>query len=69
MISGMVFIIKAGMLSGEFYFQAALLLLASVVMALWPDWAHLVFGIAAAIAFFVPGFRYERRRRLSQPAE
>lgn len=60
-IAAMVFAIKAGMLSGVFYVQAIALLIASVVMALYPSWAHLVFGIVAAACFFVPGYQYARR--------
>ncbi len=63
-ISAMVFIIKAGMLSGVFYFQAAALLAATILMALLPQHAHLIFGIVAAACFFIPGFKYARRRRL-----
>ena len=60
-IAAMVFVIKAGMLSGVFYIQAVALLLASVVMALYPPWSHLIFGIVAASCFFVPGYQYARR--------
>jgi serine/threonine-protein kinase len=62
-ISAMVFMIKASMLSGAFYIQAAALLLASLLMALYPDEAHLIFGIVAAGCFFIPGYRYAARRR------
>jgi predicted Ser/Thr protein kinase len=61
-ISAMVFVIKAGMLSGAFYLQAAALLLTSLLMAIWPSWAHLIFGIVVALSFFIPGFQYARRR-------
>ena len=67
-ISSMVFIIKAGMLSGVFYFQAAALLAATIPMALMPQHAHLIFGIVAAACFFVPGFKYARLRRLEGSA-
>ena len=67
-ISAMVFIIKAGMLSGVFYFQAAALLLATIPMALIPQHAHLIFGIVSALCFFVPGFKYARRRRAESSA-
>jgi serine/threonine-protein kinase len=67
-ISAMVFIIKAGMLSGAFYFQAAALLAAAIPMALMPRYAHLIFGIVAAACFFVPGFKYARLRRLEGSA-
>lgn len=63
-ISASVFIIKAGMFSGLFYFQAAALLATAVVMAIVPRYAHLVFGIVAALCFFIPGFQYQRRRRV-----
>ncbi|MDG2223086.1 MAG: serine/threonine-protein kinase [Rubripirellula sp.] len=61
-ISAMVFIIKAGMLNGVFYIQAIALLFASFLMALMPPYAHLIFGIVSAACFFVPGFKYSRRR-------
>jgi len=62
-VSASVFIVKAGMLSGAFYVQSAALLLTAVAMALAPRWAHLIFGVVAAGCFFVPGLKYERRRR------
>lgn len=62
-ISAMVFIVKAGTLSGAFYAQAAALLGTSVLMAVYPDLAHLIFGIVAAGCFFIPGFKYAKRRR------
>ena len=61
-ISAMVFIIKGGMLSGAFYVQAVALLLTTVLMALMPQYAHLLFGIVSAGCFFFPGFKYARRR-------
>jgi serine/threonine-protein kinase len=61
-ISAMVFIIKAGMLSGAFYVQAAALLAASLLMALVPQHSHLIFGIVSAACFAFPGFKYARRR-------
>jgi serine/threonine-protein kinase len=63
-ISSMVFIIKAGILSGEFYLQAIALLITAGLMTVFPAYAHLLFGFVAAGCFFVPGFKY-RRRRLS----
>ncbi len=61
--SGMVFLIKAGMLSGTFYIQAAALFLSSFAMARWPEFAHTIFGIVSAACFFVPGWKYYRQRR------
>lgn len=62
-ISAMVFIVKAGMLSGVFYIQATALLAASVAMALYPEYSHPIFGVVAATCFFVPGFKYARQSR------
>nr|WP_315850166.1 serine/threonine-protein kinase [Rhodopirellula maiorica] len=62
-VTAMVFLIKAGMLTGAFYVQAVALLVASVLMALYPPWAHLIFGIVGGGSFFVPGYQYARRRR------
>lgn len=62
-ISAMVFVIKAGMLSGAFYVQAVALLLCAVAMAVVPKWGHLMFGFVSAACFFIPGFQYERRSR------
>jgi serine/threonine protein kinase len=61
-VSAMIFIIKASMLSGAFYIQAVTLLVTSVLMAIAPQYAHLIFGVIAAGCFFFPGFKYRRRR-------
>ncbi len=62
-ISAMVFVIKAGMLSGVFYIQAFALLLCAIAMAVLPQWGHLIFGFVSAACFFIPGFQYARRSR------
>jgi serine/threonine-protein kinase len=61
-IAGIVFTVKAGMLSGEFYASAALLFLTVVPMALWPEYGPLMFGMVTAWCFFVPGLKYHRQR-------
>lgn len=61
-ITGMVFMIKAGILTGAFYVQAACLFLTSVAMAFFPQFAHLIFGVVAATCFLVPGLKYYRLR-------
>jgi eukaryotic-like serine/threonine-protein kinase len=61
-ISGMVFLIKAGILSGVFYFQATALFASTIPMAVFPQVSHLIFGVVAAICFFVPGLKYYRQR-------
>lgn len=66
--SGGVFLIKAGILSGSFYIQAAVLFLTSLPMARWPDYAHYQFGFIAAACFFFPGWKYYRQRTATQSA-
>src|SRR5262245_10609173 len=62
LVTGMVFLAKAGILSGEFYIWAALLFLTAVPMALYPRYAHFIFGIVSACCFFFPGLKYYRQR-------
>lgn len=61
-ISGMIFLIKAGMLSGAFYVQAIVLFLTAIPMALFPDFAHTLFGFVSGLCFFIPGLKYYRQR-------
>ncbi|MEW4455419.1 serine/threonine-protein kinase [Bremerella sp. JC817] len=61
-ISGMIFLIKGGILTGWFYFQALALFACSIPMAIYPDAAHILFGIVAAGSFFIPGLQYYRQR-------
>lgn len=60
-ISGMVFLIKAGILSGAFYVQAFCLFASSIAMLAFPTSAHLIFGAVAGACFFVPGLKYYRQ--------
>jgi serine/threonine-protein kinase len=62
LIGGMVFTVKAGMLSGSFYVQAAVLFLSAVPMALFPHYAQVLFGVVSAACYFVPGLKYHRQR-------
>lgn len=62
LVSGMVFVVKAGILSGWFYIQAVALFCTAFLMAIFPDYAHLIFGIVAAACFFFPGLKYHRQR-------
>jgi serine/threonine-protein kinase len=61
-IAGVVFVVKAGILSGAFYLSAAAMFLTAVPMALWPRYGPLMFGLMTAVCFFVPGFKYHRQR-------
>jgi serine/threonine-protein kinase len=62
LVTGMVFLAKAGILSGEFYVPAFALFLTSALMAYFPDYAHFIFGIVSAACFFFPGLKYYRQR-------
>lgn len=62
LINGMMFLVKAGILSGAFYLQAAALFATTVAMALAPDYAHFIFGAVGAACFFFPGLKYYRQR-------
>ena len=68
LISGMVFLVKAAILSGRFYFQAVAMFLTGIVMALMPLWPIpdlrlALFGVVSGLSFFVPGWKYHRQRR------
>jgi eukaryotic-like serine/threonine-protein kinase len=60
--NGMLFMIKAGILSGDYYPQAALTFLAVFPMAFLPRFAPLIFGVVASACFFVTGLKYRLRR-------
>ncbi|MFM8734174.1 MAG: serine/threonine-protein kinase [Pirellulales bacterium] len=62
LIAGMVFFVKAGILSGAFYMQSALLFATALVMCLVPRYQHVIFGLVSAVCFFVPGLKYFRQR-------
>ncbi len=62
-IAGMTFVVKGGMLTGAFYFQAAAEFAIAVPMALFPDFGILLFGVVTAGCFFVPGWHYYTRRQ------
>jgi serine/threonine-protein kinase len=69
MIGSMVFVVKAGILSGRFYLQALALALTSFGMAVYPQVAHLMFGVVSGLCFFIPGLKYFRQRYRSQAME
>ena len=66
-INGMVFIVKAGILSGAFYIQAAALFTTSLVMAALQsrgfEYGITLFGLVSAATFFLPGLKYYRQSR------
>ncbi|NIP87332.1 MAG: protein kinase [Planctomycetales bacterium] len=66
LINGIVFTVKAGILSGEFYIHAAALFATAAIMAVLQaygtDLGISLFGIVSAAVFFLPGWKYYRRR-------
>jgi serine/threonine-protein kinase len=64
--AGMVFVFKAGILSGRFYVTAGALFLTAAAMALEPRAAQLMLGTTTALAFLIPGVKYYRMRRRAQ---
>ncbi|MFO0864351.1 MAG: bifunctional serine/threonine protein kinase/MFS transporter [Gemmataceae bacterium] len=67
--AGMIFLVKAGTLSGWFYIAAAACFLTAIPMA-WvgPPISPLMFGAVSAVFFFIPGLKYYRQR-LRQPSQ
>ncbi len=66
LFAGLVFFAKAGILSGVFYIQAAVLFATSLVMCLVPAYQHVIFGLVSGACFFIPGLKYERQRNRSE---
>lgn len=63
LITGMVFFVKAGILTGKFYAQSAALFATAAVMAVYPTYAVAIFGLVSFGCFIVPGLEYYRRQR------
>ncbi len=63
LVNGMVFVVKAGILSGAFYIQAAALFIAAGLMCIFPSIGLLIFGVVSSLCFFVPGLKYYREAR------
>jgi serine/threonine-protein kinase len=69
-IAGMVFLAKAGILSGSFYIQSGMMFATSLVMAAiehsdLPDFSVSLFGVMSALTFFLPGLKYYRKQKRS----
>jgi tRNA A-37 threonylcarbamoyl transferase component Bud32 len=69
LISGMVFTVKAGILTGEFYIHAAALYLTAIGMAALQaaqlPYGLALFGLVSWATFFFPGLKYFRQSRRS----
>jgi serine/threonine-protein kinase len=66
LVGGMVFLVKGGLLSGEFYVHALALYVTAVLMVPLMKWspsaAILLFGVVVAACFFQPGLKYYRQQ-------
>ena len=67
LVSGMVFLVKASLLNGRFYIQAAALFVTGGIMAVipqtsLPDFSISLYGVVAGLSFFLPGLKYYRQR-------
>lgn len=67
LVSGMVFLVKASLLNGRFYIQAAALFITGGLMAVipqtsLPDFSISLYGVVAGLSFFLPGLKYYRQR-------
>ena len=63
--NGMLFLVKAGILSGIFYVYALVTFLAIIPMAMFPKVAVSIFGVVSASCFFATGMKYHLKRRRS----
>ena len=78
LLTGAVFLVKAGILSGHFYVQAAILFASAPLMA-WIqqhaaqtntlDYSISLFGLLSGASFFFPGLKYHRQRRARRVVE
>jgi len=70
LISGMVFIVKAGILAGRFYLHATAHFITAVAMAALQGhgfaYGVSLFGFVAAATFFFPGWKYYKQNRDNQ---
>lgn len=66
LLAAAVFVVKAGILSGEFYVHALILFATAIPMAIYPNYSLTFFGIASAATFFVPGWKFHRIKRAQQ---
>ncbi len=57
------FLVKAGVLTGIFYVAAGVMFITAVLMALFPHYGVLMFGVAVAGGFFFPGLKYYKQKQ------
>jgi serine/threonine protein kinase len=62
-IAGMVFLCKAGILSGMFYLAVGALFATAAAMIFLPESGILLYGVTLGLSYFVPGLIFFRRRQ------
>ena len=68
-IAGMVFLCKAGILSGMFYLAVAALFATAAAMIFLPESGILLYGLTLSLSYFVPGWIFFRRRQRANASE
>jgi len=63
LIGAMVFLVKAGILAGQFYIHSAIMMATAICMMLVPQYDMIIFGVASAGCFFHAGLKYYRRKQ------
>jgi serine/threonine-protein kinase len=63
LVAAMVFLIKAGILSGSFYIQSVAMFITAIMMVVIPESAMCIFGCVSACCFFFSGLKYYRRKK------
>jgi len=63
LIAAMVFLVKAGILSGSFYIHSAIMFVTALAMLWFRETDLLIFGLVSAACFFLAGLKYYRRRK------
>ena len=64
--NGMLFLVKGGILSGEFYLNAALVFLTLIPATLYPPIAIPAIALVSAGCFFATGLKYHLRHLRSR---
>ena len=67
--AAMVFLAKAGILSGQFYLAVAALFATAAAMVYVPESGMLLYGLTLGLCYFIPGWIFHRRRVAARPAE
>jgi eukaryotic-like serine/threonine-protein kinase len=72
-VAGIMFLVKAGMLSGSFYVHSIVMFSVAGVMAAiqhsnLPNFSLTLYGVVAGLTFFLPGLKYYRQQKQRKPS-